>query len=161
VALWLLAWGEASRANFVSGVFVGAALLVAFPPVRQAASPLRLRPVAVTRLVAHLVTDLVVSNVLVAREILGRPARVRTGIIVYPVRHPSEEVQSLVANLIALSPGTMTVEATREPAEIHIHFLLLRDEDAARRSVARLEELVSALGRVATSSPALPPEGDR
>jgi multicomponent Na+:H+ antiporter subunit E len=148
VVLWLLAWGEVSAANLISGVLVGIVLLVAFPPVRRRVSPLRLRPISAGRLLFHLLRELVVSNVLVAREIISRRSRVQTGVLAYPVQHRSEDVLSLLANLIALTPGTMTVEATREPPVIYVHFLLLRDIEGARRSVARLEELIAGVVRM-------------
>jgi hypothetical protein len=50
----------------------------------------------------------------------------------------------------------MTVEATRSPAVLYVHFLLLDDVDAARRAITRLEELgFEALGRP-TSTGELP-----
>jgi multicomponent Na+:H+ antiporter subunit E len=152
VVLWLLAWGEASVANVASGVFVAAALLIAFPPRRHARSRLRLRPLGIIRLVLYVVRQLVASNLLVAREILSRRSRVRTGVLAYRARHPSDEVLALKANVIALSPGTMTVETTRDPAVIYVHFLLLDDVDEARRGLARLEDVVAgALGSTAAT----------
>jgi hypothetical protein len=50
----------------------------------------------------------------------------------------------------------MTVEATRQPGVIYVHFLLLRDVDAARRSVARLEELIAGVVRPAPEPPPTP-----
>jgi multicomponent Na+:H+ antiporter subunit E len=149
VALWLLAWGEVSLANIVSGVAVAAALLVAFPPRRRRASA-RVRPLGVLRLVLYVARQLVTSNYLVAREIVSRRSNVRTGVLAYEVGRPSDEVVTLIANVMALTPGTMTVEATRDPAVIYVHVLLLEDIDAARRSFARLEELaVAAVGDAA------------
>jgi multisubunit Na+/H+ antiporter MnhE subunit len=59
-------------------------------------------------------------------------------------------VLTLMAHVIALTPGTMTVEATSDPPVLYVHFLLLDDLAEARRSLARLERLaVAALGRPA------------
>jgi multicomponent Na+:H+ antiporter subunit E len=150
VALWLLAWGEVSVGNVASGLFVAAALLVVFPPGRHARSRLRLRPLGAIRLVLYVIRQLVASNLLVAREILSRRSRVRTGVLAYQARHPSDEVLALKANVIALSPGTMTVEVTRDPAVMYVHFLLLDDVDEARQAIARLEDVVAgALGSTA------------
>jgi multicomponent Na+:H+ antiporter subunit E len=139
VTLWLLAWGEASVANVVSGVTVAVALLVAFPPRRG--SSVRVSPFGVLRLTGYLLVQLVVSNVLVAREILSRRSRVRTGVIAYAVPNGSDVLLALVANVIALTPGTMTVEATREPPVLYVHFLLLDDVAGARTAIAKLEAL--------------------
>jgi multicomponent Na+:H+ antiporter subunit E len=146
--LWLLAWGEASITLVVTGVALSLLLFVAFPPARPRATRVRVRPVAMGKLVAYVAGQLVTSNVLVAREILSRRSRVRTGVLAHPMRHQSDEVLTLVANVIALTPGTMTVEATRDPAVLYVHFLLLDDLDEARQAISRLENLsFEALGR--------------
>jgi multicomponent Na+:H+ antiporter subunit E len=142
VVLWLLAWGEASPANLTSGLAMAAALLVAFPPARHSGPRLRIRPLGVVRLLLYIARQLVTSNFLVGREIISRRSSVRAGVLAYAVQHPSDEVVTLIANMLALAPGTMTVEATREPPVIYVHFLLLDDVCAARRAIARLEQLV-------------------
>jgi multicomponent Na+:H+ antiporter subunit E len=145
--LWLLAWGEASVGNVVSGVLLAVALLAAFPARRRAAGGPRVSPLGALRLGLHVIGQLVPSNVLVAREVVARHSRIRAGVLAYPLHHQSDELLSLISNVIALTPGTMTVEATRDPATLYVHFLLLDDLERARRTVARLEELaVAALG---------------
>ena len=162
VTFWLLAWGEVSIANVASGLVVAIVLLVAFPPHRGRASGSGVSPLGVAKLMVYVLGQLVPSNVLVAREILSRRSRMRTGVLAYPLHHPSEEVLSWMAHVIALTPGTMTVEATRDPAVLYVHFLLLEDVGRARRTVARLERLaVAALGRdgVVPESSVVPPGG--
>lgn len=160
LALWLLAWGDVSLANIVSGVVLAVVLLVAFPARRPAATKARVSPVGVAKLILYVLGQLIVSNVLVAREVLSPRSRIRSGVLAYPVQHPSDEVLSLVANVLALTPGTMTVEATRDPAVLYVHFLLLGDLDAARRTIGRLERLaVAALGGAAPPDHPATPSG--
>ena len=145
VVIWVLAWGEITVANVVVGAALAAALLIAFPPSGDAAlARSGIRPLAILRLLGYLLAQLVVSNVLVAREILSPRSRVRTGVIVHEIRSSSEWVLTLVANAIALTPGTMTVDATLDPPALHVHFLLLDDVDKAHRSIERLTTLVAA-----------------
>ena len=139
VVIWLLAWGEITVANVIVGAVLAAALLVAFPPSGDAAlARSGIRPLAILRLVGYLLEQLVVSNVLVAREILSRRSRIHTGVIAHEIRSSSEWVLTLIANVIALTPGTMTVDATLDPPALHVHFLLLDDVDEAHRSIERL-----------------------
>jgi hypothetical protein len=53
----------------------------------------------------------------------------------------------------------MTVEVTRDPAVIQVHFLLLSDVQAAHRTLARLERLTHGVfgsnGPPAAPSPAV------
>jgi multicomponent Na+:H+ antiporter subunit E len=150
VCFWLLAWGHVSVANVASGIVVAAGLLIAFPPHRRTVAGPSISPVGAVRLVLYVLGQLVPSNVLVTREILSRRTRIRTGVLAYPLEQPSDAVLSLMAHVIALTPGTMTVEATSDPPVLYVHFLLLNDLAEARRTLARLERLaVAALGRPA------------
>jgi multicomponent Na+:H+ antiporter subunit E len=145
VAIWLLAWGEITTANVVTGFAVAALLLAIFPAARSTThANARPRPLAILRLVAYVARQLVVSNLLVAREIVSPRGRVNSGVIAHELETRSDVVLTLVANIMALTPGTMTVEATREPPVLHVHFLLLDDVASAHRSVANLERLVAA-----------------
>jgi len=144
LGLWLLAWGEVSVANVVSGVVLIVVLLLAFPSARQSGPRVRVHPIALVRLCGYVLAQLAVSNVLVAREIVSRRSRVRTGVVGYRVQQPSDLTLTLMANIVALAPGTMPVDVTDDPSVLYVHFLLLSDVDAARRTMARLEQLIVA-----------------
>jgi multicomponent Na+:H+ antiporter subunit E len=155
IIFWMLAWGHVSVANAASGIVVAAGLLLAFPPHRRTVPGRSISPVGTARLVLYVLGQLVPSNVLVAREVLSRRSRIRTGVLAYPLEQRSDAVLSLMAHVIALTPGTMTVEATSDPPVLYVHFLLLDDLAEARRTLARLERLaVAALGRPAMRSDA-------
>jgi len=147
VAVWLLLWGEITVANVLSGLVVAAGLLVVFPlePVPGVAH--RLRPLAVVRLAAFFAFELVVSTLHVAWYVVWGPSRVRTGIIACPLRVPEPGLATFLANLLALSPGTMPIEVTMDPAVIYVHVLRVDSPEAVRARVAHLEALaVAALG---------------
>lgn len=147
LVFWLLAWGEFSFANVVSGVVLSVLLLVAFPRRTFRAPRVRVNLIGVAKLVFHIMRQLVVSTALVAREVVSPRSGVRTGVIAHPMQVASAEVMSLLANAIALTPGTMTVEVTTDPGVMYVHFLLLDDVDQARRQIADLERLaIAALG---------------
>ena len=143
VAIWVLLWGEASFANVLSGVLVAVALLTVFPSdAREGAPRFVVRPVAFLRLVGYFIVQLVVSNVLLTREVLSRRSRIRTGVVACELRTGSTRIMTIMANLLALTPGTMTVDAEDDPVVLHIHVLQLHDVDDVRAQVAHLEWLV-------------------
>lgn len=144
IGFWLLAWGDASLVNVLSGAALATLLLVAFPRRRFGVPRVRVDPLGVVRLVLHILRQLVVSTALVAREVVSRRSHMRAGVIAYPMQDGSAEVMSTLANAIALTPGTMTVEATTDPAVVYVHFLLLDDVEQARRQIGDLERLVIA-----------------
>ena len=143
VILWILAWGEVTLANVASGVLVAVALLVAFPPRRRRGqSDLRLSPVGMARLGGYVVSQLVISNVVMTRQILRRDPARRPGVVAHRLAQPSEEVATLVSSVIALSPGTMTVDVESDASVLYVHFFALHDVAGARTSLARLERHV-------------------
>jgi multicomponent Na+:H+ antiporter subunit E len=151
VALWLLAWGEITLANVLSGTVVAAALLVTFPPGRRTHGVLGVSLVGVARLIAYVAVQLVISNVVMTRQILRRTPDLHPGVLAHRLRQPSEEVATVMTSVIALSPGTMTVDLDRDSSTIYVHFFRLSDVDAARASLARLERLV--VSAIAASDP--------
>jgi multicomponent Na+:H+ antiporter subunit E len=152
VALWLLAWGDLSLANLLSGAAVAGGVLVAFPPGPRPPGRLRARPGGVARLAGHVASQLVISNVLMARQILSRRPEARPGVVAHRLRQPSEEVVTVMTSVIALSPGTMTVDVDSTSHTIYVHFFRLSDIAAAHAALDHLEQLVvSAIA--ATSGP--------
>jgi multicomponent Na+:H+ antiporter subunit E len=160
LGLWLLAWGNVSVANVVSGIVLIAVLMLAFPSGRHRGARVRVHPIPLIRLVAFVLGQLAVSNVLVAREIVSRRSRIRTGVVGYRVRQPSDLTLTLMANIVALAPGTMTVDVTDAPPMLYVHFLLLSDVNAARRTMERLETLVVAAVEAQPLSTRAATEGD-
>jgi multicomponent Na+:H+ antiporter subunit E len=142
VALWLLAWGQVSLANVLSGVVVAVALLGAFPPRGRGAPRVGVRPAGIARLAGYVAVQLVVSNVLMTRHILSRRGVPDPGVIAHRLRQPCEEAVTLMTSVIALSPGTMAVDVDDASTTVYVHFFRLPDVDAARAALDRLDQLV-------------------
>jgi multicomponent Na+:H+ antiporter subunit E len=154
VALWLLAWGDVSVANALSGAAAAVALLAAFPPRRSVHGEVRLSAVGVARLAAYIAGQLGRSNLVMARQIIRPPAPAKPGVLLHRLEHPTEEVITVVSSIIALSPGTMTVDVAPDSSAIYVHFFHLDDLDGARESIARLERLaVGAIVRRSATDP--------
>lgn len=147
MAVWLLLWGSVTAANVVSGLAVVAVVLVVLPDARFATRRSPIRPVAFARLGARIVVDLLRANFVVTREIMSRDSSIHTGIVEVPLPHCSDALLTFVASVLALSPGTLPIEVTREPGTIFIHVLHLHDVDQARGDVQSLAALaVRAFG---------------
>lgn len=142
VPLWLLAWGQLSLANVLSGTVVAAALLLAFPARRRGAARLHPSITGLVRLAGYVAKQLVVSNIVMIRQILRRRPGPAPGVLAHKLGTPSEEVLTLMTSIIALSPGTMTADITPDSSTIYVHFFQLNDRVAAHASLEQLEGLV-------------------
>jgi multicomponent Na+:H+ antiporter subunit E len=145
VAVWVLAWGDLSVANVLSGAVVGLLVLATFPLGRlpdRGGRTLHLLPAA--RLVGVFLANLVASNVAMAREILTGGRRIETGVLACPLRVDSDGIASFLANVLTLSPGTLVLEVDHDPPVLYLHVLHMADRERILLTVARLEELAVA-----------------
>jgi multicomponent Na+:H+ antiporter subunit E len=141
VVIWVLAWGSPSVANVASGVAVAAVLLAVAPDTWPGRSRPRVRPVAIVRFAASALAKVVESNVVLTREVLSPRSRIHTGVVGVPLPECSDALLALMTNVMALTPGTMPLEVTREPTVIYVHVLHLHDVEDVRREVQQLAAL--------------------
>lgn len=140
--IWVLLWGAASPANIVSGLAVGVLLVLVLPS--RLARPVnagRVRPGTVARLAGYMAVNVVKSNLVVIRDILSRQPRLHTGIVAVDLPECSDEVVTLITNLLAVTPGTMPLEISEQPRALFVHVLHLEDPAAARRGILHLVAL--------------------
>ncbi|MGI9053306.1 MAG: Na+/H+ antiporter subunit E [Ilumatobacteraceae bacterium] len=141
-ALWVLLWGSASAANVLGGLLVGAVLVTVVPGLGWRTAGARPpRPLAVLHLLGHAVVTSLRSNVELTREVLARRSQIHTGVVEVELPVCSDGVLTLITNLLALAPGSMPLEVTRDPYVLYVHVLHLHDVDQVRRDILRLTEL--------------------
>jgi multisubunit Na+/H+ antiporter MnhE subunit len=122
-------------------------MYLVFPSRRPVLPQRAWHPWAVVRLLGHVATEMVISNVVLARQILTPRTRLEARIIEIDLAARSESILTLIANITALTPGTMTVDARLDPPLLTIHALVAADADEVIRETWRLEELcVQAFG---------------
>lgn len=141
VVLWSALWGEASAANAITGTAVAVGVQLALPGAapRPAGT---VRPVRFARFLAYFVVKLLEANLVVAWEVVTPGSRINQGIVAVPLSGASDVVITGLANAISLTPGTLTLEARRDPPTLYIHVLHLRSVEATRREVLYLELLL-------------------
>jgi multicomponent Na+:H+ antiporter subunit E len=141
---WLLLHGEVTVANVLWGVVLGVGLALVFP-IDTSARRHRLHPWALVKLLVFVLKELVVSSWMVIKLIIRpTPTALRAGVVRIALEHDSPLTTTIVANSITMTPGTMTLTATVDPAELHVHAIGLDDVDEFRDSVRSLERRVVA-----------------
>lgn len=137
--LWVLAWGSLSFANVLGGLAVAVGLLVLTPDRWSWTGRPRVRPVAIARFAGYVLVKALQSNMSVTRDVLSPHPRIRTGVIAVALPLASDGLVTLIANTMALTPGTMPLEVDRDPDTVlYVHVLDLSDVTASRREIHRL-----------------------
>lgn len=86
--------------------------------------------IAAVRLGATVLIDIVVSATGLARLILGPESRVRPGFVRVPLTLRDERGVVLLASIITLTPGTLTVDIGAKRDHLLVHAFDLADADA-------------------------------
>ncbi|MGO4361819.1 Na+/H+ antiporter subunit E [Terrabacter sp. 2TAF16] len=145
---WVLLWDRLTWGNVVNGVLVGLLVTYAFP-LPSIEFQGRLRPHRVLLLIAHFLVDLVGASWQVMRLAFGR-RRLRNAVIEVQLRSRSDFYLTLTAELVALVPGSVVVDARRSTSVLYLHLLDVRGEsaiEAQRAHVLAIERrVVRALG---------------
>jgi multicomponent Na+:H+ antiporter subunit E len=87
--------------------------------------------------------ELVVSSVRVAYDVVTPRHRMRPGVVAVPlVAHTDFEI-TVLANLVTLTPGTLSLDISADRQTLYVHAMYLDDgPDGVREEVQKLERRV-------------------
>lgn len=139
VLLLALAWaavtGSFSPPNLLFGLLLGIASLFLFRDEVGKSSG-AFHPLRVLSLSVLFVKELIVSAWRVAKLVLSPRMDLRPGIFSYPLQVDRDFEITLLANLITLTPGTLSVDVSEDRRTLYVHAIDCSDPDAARRDIA-------------------------
>lgn len=146
-ATWLLA----QNSLYIGHVILAVGLGVALPRLTHRfwpGAPRLRRPGVALRLLGVFFYDLLVANFHVARLVLGPNDRLRPGFLHVPLDMDDEFGIVLLASMVTLTPGTVTVDRDAERNIMLVHALDIDDADAMVAQIkSRYEKpLQEALG---------------
>jgi multisubunit Na+/H+ antiporter MnhE subunit len=152
--LWCLLVEEVSIAAFAVGYAVGAVVLVFSRRLTRAgtSSPRRAfqagKIVAFTKLAVYFIYELIVANLQVSWVIIRPRLRVQPAIIRLPIELEHDLSITALANIISLTPGTLTVDVAADRKSLVIHCLNVDDTEQAKRAIKeRIEAPLKELER--------------
>lgn len=139
-AIWLLLNNSLAPGQVLLGLLLGWAIprfTLAFWPQRVRVR----RPALLLRFIGRFVADVIVANLVVARLILAGPRRLRPTFVVVPLDIADELAISLLANIICLTPGTVSARLSADRRQLLVHALDCADPAAL---VAALKTRIEA-----------------
>jgi multicomponent Na+:H+ antiporter subunit E len=89
--------------------------------------------------------EIIKSNIEVAKIVLNPRRRFKPGIVAVPLDIQSDMGITVLANLITLTPGTVTLDISSDRRTIYMHVMNVSDVDALRDSTKEYERRVMEL----------------
>jgi multicomponent Na+:H+ antiporter subunit E len=145
LGLWMALWGRPSWATFLGGLLVVGLVAAWLWPQRRPGSGYRVHPVALARLVVVFGVQLVRGSLAMAAAVFApTPTRLATHVVRCRLTVDRPLVTTLVADLVSLVPGSVTIGTLAGPARLEVHVMGTGTPAEARAEVARLEARVLA-----------------
>lgn len=87
------------------------------------------KPIRLLRFLGIILIDIVLANFTVARLILGRPSNLRPAFVAIPLDLKSGLAISFLANVISLTPGTVSARLSSDCSYLLVHALNVTDTE--------------------------------
>lgn len=139
VAFWVLLVSEFSLQQLLMGVV----LAIAIPPFaarldREFARIGSVRPIP--KLVVVLLWDILMCNLTVARQVLGRETDIHPSFIWYPLEIQNIHAIAALTSFITLTPGTVSAALSDDRRFLLIHVFSLEDTGVLVADIKRRYE---------------------
>jgi multicomponent Na+:H+ antiporter subunit E len=132
--VWCLLQDEISLQQFVIGYVMGAGIIQFF--VRVFHEELYFHKVGLgLRLLLFFTREVLIANWAVVKQVLSPRLKARAGIIAYPLELRDDMLITLLANMITLTPGTLSVEVAPDRCFLFIHILDIADSEEEKRKI--------------------------
>lgn len=134
--LWAAVTGSVDPAHLVAGFIVGYLVLWLAQPVL---GPTRYfgKLIAAVRFVAFFVSELVLANLRVAWDVLTPRAHRRPGVVAVPLDAESDAEITLLANLVTLTPGSLSLDVSPDRRFLFVHAMFVDDPEQLRADIKR------------------------
>jgi multicomponent Na+:H+ antiporter subunit E len=129
---WVALTGQFGWFNLAFGFALGYAILYFGARGNDSGGYFR-RITRAARFSAYVAWQLVLANVKVARTVLFTPVhRLRPGIVAVPLDIESDAEITMLANLITLTPGTLSLDVSDDRRVLYVHSIEVDDPSAFR-----------------------------
>lgn len=132
--LWAVLHGAVEDTNLIIGFIVGYIILGTIRLNNQSTSYFA-KVSQVVRFVLVFLKELLVSSIRVAYDVVTPTDHAKPGVIAVPIDAETDAEIALLANVITLTPGTLSLDVSEDRKTLYIHAMFIDDPDALRREI--------------------------
>ncbi len=123
---WILLSGEVTAENFIEGLIIGYLILWISKSALGGTKYFRKIPKAIS-FFFYFVKELILANLKVAFDIITPKDYMQPGIVAVPLDAETDMEITLLANLITLTPGSLSLDISKDKKVLYIHALYIDD----------------------------------
>ena len=133
--IWAGLLGSIDAWTLISGFFVSYAFLWVIYHKREDARGYFTKPPKVFAFFLYYLWELLKSNVIIAADILTPTHYMKPGVVAIPIKAKTDLEITLLANLITMTPGTLSLDISEDRKILYIHAMYIHDIDALRADI--------------------------
>lgn len=95
------------------------------------------RIIAILELVAFYTWEVIKANITVARDVLGNQQRIKPGFIDIEINELTERQMFVLANMITMTPGSLSLDISPDKRRITLHTLYSQNKDELQATINR------------------------
>ncbi len=138
---WLALTGQFDPINFAAGFILSFLFLRLMRRPGESLSYFK-RVLLVVRFILFYLWELLLANLRVAVAVLSPKYRLTPAIVAIPLDTHSELAITLLANLITLTPGSLTLDVSSDCRVMYVHTMHTDDINSFKRDIKTLEARV-------------------
>ncbi len=132
--IWAAITGRFALSNVLVGMVLGYVVLFLARPI-MGPSTYFARIGRALRFAAFYVRELVKANLRVAADVLTPRPSFRPGVLAIPLEARTDAEITMLANLITLTPGSVTLDVSTDRRFLYLHAMYIDDLEEYRTSV--------------------------
>jgi len=133
--LWALLTGEVSISSLATGFLLGYVALVVLYPTTGKKSSYFQKTIQFVRFALFFTKELIVSSYRVAIDVVKPLPLMRPGVIGIPLDAETDLEITMLANIISLTPGTLSLDVSPDRKTLYIHAMYVINPDDLRREI--------------------------
>jgi len=134
--LWALLTGKVSVGNLAIGFVLGYfALTLLYPAEEEKKSSYFQKTMQGIRFALFFTKELIVSSWRVAKDVVKPLPHMRPGIIGIPLDAKTDLEITMLANVISLTPGTLSLDVSADRKTLYIHAMYVINPDDLRKEI--------------------------
>lgn len=144
---WIALSGDFSMGGMLTGLVFGYLVILLLQNQLPGLKGYGTRLPRIVSFVFYFLRELFMANFKVAFDVITPPWHMTPGVIAFELAAKTDLEIAFVANLISLTPGTLSLDISDDRRVLFIHAMFLDDEQALRGDLREMERRALAVLR--------------